>query len=170
MKHSQLHAVAHNFTDSLASGLGFVVGYCETHVFADAACNPDGFLVVDFLTGHLDEGTASDQLLHALPFFETSLRTSAKSMAHQNLTSLSSRQDLRLDDAEICTQLQSRTRAGAGHQSTTKVSPASGSKCSMTKGVLSPTKPFSKANHKASQGCDMWGLHPARLCYPQRPW
>ncbi|MEM8742114.1 MAG: hypothetical protein AAGE13_11555 [Pseudomonadota bacterium] len=69
MKHSQLHAVAHNFTDSLASGLGFVIGYCETHVFADAACNPDGFLVVDFLTGQLDEGTATDQLVHALPIF-----------------------------------------------------------------------------------------------------
>ncbi|MEM9197802.1 MAG: hypothetical protein AAGD12_08095 [Pseudomonadota bacterium] len=69
MKHSQLHAVAHNFNDSLASGLGFVVGYCETHVFAGAACNPDGFLVVDFLTGQLDEGTATDQLVHALPIF-----------------------------------------------------------------------------------------------------
>ena len=59
----------HNFTDSLASGLGFVVGYYETNVFADAACNPDGYLVVDFLTGQLDEGNASDQLLHALPVF-----------------------------------------------------------------------------------------------------
>lgn len=69
MKHAQLHAIAHNFTDSLASGLGFVVGYCETNVFADAASNPDGFLVLDFLTGQLDEGVASDQLLHALPLF-----------------------------------------------------------------------------------------------------
>lgn len=69
MKHSQLHAIAHNFTDSLACGLGFVVGYYETNVFADAACNPDGYLVVDFLTGQLDEGTASDQLLHALPVY-----------------------------------------------------------------------------------------------------
>lgn len=69
MKHSQLHAIAHNFTDSLASGLGFVVGYYETHVFAEAARNPNGYLVVDFLTGQLDEGTASDQLLHALPVF-----------------------------------------------------------------------------------------------------
>lgn len=69
MKHSQLHTIAHNFTDSLARGLGFVVGYYATDVFADAACNPNGSLVVDFLTGQLDEGTASDQLLHALPVF-----------------------------------------------------------------------------------------------------
>lgn len=70
MKHSQLHAVAHNFTDSLACGHGFVVGHCETHVFADAACNPDGCLVVDFLTGQLDEGSGSGQLLHALSLFQ----------------------------------------------------------------------------------------------------
>ena len=69
MKHSVLHAIAHNFADSLASGQGFVVGYYPTDVFADALSSPDRFLVVDFLTGQIDEGTGSDQLLHALPVF-----------------------------------------------------------------------------------------------------
>ncbi|MGB7244290.1 MAG: hypothetical protein WBC93_19675 [Sulfitobacter sp.] len=69
MKHSELHAIAHNFADSLASGQGFVVGYYPTDVFADASSNPGRFLVVDFLTGQIDEGIASDQLLHALPVF-----------------------------------------------------------------------------------------------------
>ncbi|MBT8457156.1 MAG: hypothetical protein HKO95_17730 [Rhodobacteraceae bacterium] len=74
MKHSELHAIAHNFADSLASGQGFVVGHYPTDVFADASSNPGRFLVVDFLTGQLDEGTASDQLLHALPVFRNEFK------------------------------------------------------------------------------------------------
>lgn len=104
------------------------------------------------------------------PFFRTGLRIFAKSMGHPNLTSLSSRQDLRLGVAETCTQLQSRTDAGVDHQSTTKVSPANGSKHSVTKGVLPPIKPFSKIKRKASQGRDVWGLQPVRLRDCGRLW
>lgn len=70
MKHKQLHSIGHNYADSLASGLGFVVGHCEANVFADAASSPDCHLTVDFLNGNLLNGTASKQLLSAIPIFQ----------------------------------------------------------------------------------------------------
>jgi hypothetical protein len=69
MKHSELHAIAHNFADSLACGHGFVIGYYATDIFGDASSSPGSFLVVDFLSGQLAEGTASEQLHGALPIF-----------------------------------------------------------------------------------------------------
>ncbi len=53
MKHNRLHSVAHNFADSLAGGLSFVVpGHVlHTHVFAEAAANKNRSLTIDFLTG-----------------------------------------------------------------------------------------------------------------------
>ena len=69
MRHNRLHSVAHNFADSLASGLGFVVGYCPTDVFADAAASPDCVLGVDFLAGEVVAGFASAELQRALPLY-----------------------------------------------------------------------------------------------------
>ncbi len=69
MKHAKLRAVAHNYADSLASGLGFVVGFFPTSVFADAAVQPDGMLVVDFLNGRVAGGFVSDELTAAMPLY-----------------------------------------------------------------------------------------------------
>lgn len=66
MKHRRLHAIAHNYSDSLASGKGFVVGYYGTAVFADAAANVDGKLTVDFINGTIDATYVSANLLGAI--------------------------------------------------------------------------------------------------------
>jgi len=70
MKHSRLHSVAHNFTASLASGLGFVVGYCPIDIFGDAAANGSPGLVVDFLTGRVFAKRCSLDLRLGMPLFQ----------------------------------------------------------------------------------------------------
>ena len=66
MKHMRLHAIAHNYADSLASGMSFVIGYCSSNVFADAAANPEGRLRVDFLNGSIEAEHASRELKDAV--------------------------------------------------------------------------------------------------------
>ncbi|WP_282608613.1 hypothetical protein [Pelagibius sp. Alg239-R121] len=70
MKHKQLHSIAHNFADSLASGLGFVVGMFGTDVFADAASNDDGVVSVDFLNGTIKGRTVDDRLPRAISLYQ----------------------------------------------------------------------------------------------------
>jgi hypothetical protein len=69
MKHDRLCAIAHNFADSMASGLGFVVGYCPTEVFEEAATSPGGVIEIDFLRGHVVRGRASQGLESAAVIF-----------------------------------------------------------------------------------------------------
>jgi hypothetical protein len=70
MKHNQLHSIAHNYAESLACGLGFVVGIFGTDVFADAASNDDGAVTVDFLNGTIHGNTADDRLSRAIPLYK----------------------------------------------------------------------------------------------------
>ena len=51
MKHGILKAIGHNVADSLASGIGLMIGVYEMSVFAEAAGEEEGFVSVDFLTG-----------------------------------------------------------------------------------------------------------------------
>lgn len=69
MKHRQLHAIAHNFADSLASGMGFPIGVFMTNVFADAAINSDGSLEVDFLNGTVIGQTRDERLPKAVALY-----------------------------------------------------------------------------------------------------
>ena len=72
MKHNKLHGVAHNFADSLAGGLSFVVpGHAiHTHVYAEAAANKDGYIIADFLTGKVEGANPEGELAYALPLFK----------------------------------------------------------------------------------------------------
>jgi hypothetical protein len=69
MKHERLCEIAHNFADSLASGLGFVVGYCPTDVFGEAATSPGGVIEIDFLHGSIVKGRPSPGLKSAAVIF-----------------------------------------------------------------------------------------------------
>ncbi len=51
MKHAVLTSVAHNIADSLASGIGLMIGVYEMDIFGEAAHSSEGFIEVDFLTG-----------------------------------------------------------------------------------------------------------------------
>lgn len=71
MKHSRLHGVAHNYADSLASGLSFVAPdhVIQTQVFAEAA-SETGFITADFLTGALNGARYKGELETAFPLFK----------------------------------------------------------------------------------------------------
>jgi len=72
MKHNKLHGVAHNFADSLAGGLSFIVPHhvIHTHVYSEAAVNEDGFIVADFLTGKVEGAYLEGEVEYALPLFK----------------------------------------------------------------------------------------------------
>ena len=51
MKFGELKSIGHNIADSLASGIGLMIGTYDTDVFGEAAKSPEGYLLVDFLAG-----------------------------------------------------------------------------------------------------------------------
>ncbi|WP_375194937.1 hypothetical protein [Sphingobium sp.] len=73
MKHDRLCAIGHNLADSMASGLGFVIGYYPMDVFGEAAFSPMGAIEVDFLNGHILRGEASDSLQAAAAHYAEAL-------------------------------------------------------------------------------------------------
>ena len=73
MKHDRLCAIGHNLADSMASGLGFVIGYHEMDVFGEAASSLGGVIEVDFLNGCVIRGEASDSLKAAVAQFAKAL-------------------------------------------------------------------------------------------------
>lgn len=62
MKFGVLTSVGHNIADSLASGIGLMIGYDVTDIFKEASSNPEGFITVDFLTGTATGGVPSPDL------------------------------------------------------------------------------------------------------------
>jgi hypothetical protein len=70
MRLSKLHAVAHNYADSLSGGLSFVVPkyVLLTSIYAEAAPLPDG-IVVDLLHGTVKGAFPGGQLEQVVPLF-----------------------------------------------------------------------------------------------------
>jgi hypothetical protein len=66
MKFGTLKAIAHNIADSLGSGIGMLIGVYELDIFGEAVRTPDGFIVVDFLTGKATHGVVSSSLADAI--------------------------------------------------------------------------------------------------------
>lgn len=73
MKHDELRAIAHNYAESLASGLGFVVGYCPTNIYGEARKTPEGYMTVDFLRGRITGGQPSKNLTGAIVRYRDAL-------------------------------------------------------------------------------------------------
>jgi hypothetical protein len=65
--------VAHNIADSLASGIGLMIGLYEMDVFGEAERSPGGAIVVDFLDGSVVEGEASPGLRRAVGLYRGAL-------------------------------------------------------------------------------------------------
>lgn len=100
MKHGILCAIGHNLADSMASGLAFLIGYRELHVFDEVAASPDGAIEVDFLSGKILRGSASDNLALAarqyaeiLPSF--SLANGAEASDFTSLSAVFERKNLK---------------------------------------------------------------------------
>lgn len=73
MKHAELRSLVHNVADSLASGVGLMIGLYGTDVFGEAARSPEGALTVDLLRGAVVEGEASTSLREAVSLYSAAL-------------------------------------------------------------------------------------------------
>lgn len=69
MKHKVLTSIAHNIADSLASGIGLMIGVYEMDIFGEAARSPEGFIEVDFLTGATEGARPSRSLAEAISLY-----------------------------------------------------------------------------------------------------
>ena len=75
MKHTHLRSIGHNIADSLASGIGLMIGVYETDIFSEASAEDEGFIKVDFLTGTTTGKNISDQLRGAVARYRQALPT-----------------------------------------------------------------------------------------------
>jgi hypothetical protein len=73
MKHTELRALVHNVADSLASGIGLMIGYYEMDVYGEAQRSPTGVITVDFLKGTVIEGDPSPSLVKAVSLYRDAL-------------------------------------------------------------------------------------------------
>lgn len=73
MKHAELRAIVHNVADSIASGIGLLIGYYEMDVIGEAARSDDAVLVIDILEGCVTKGTASEDLSKAIILYRDAL-------------------------------------------------------------------------------------------------
>jgi hypothetical protein len=73
MKIGNLKSVGHNVADSLASGIGLMIGVYEMNVFTEAAGEDEGFVVVDFLAGSTTGKTVSASFRKAVSLYRDAL-------------------------------------------------------------------------------------------------
>ena len=71
MRFSALKSVGHNIADSLASGIGLMIGCYEMDVFGEAADGTEGFIEVDFLQGTTSGSPVSRKLLRAICLYSS---------------------------------------------------------------------------------------------------
>ena len=79
MKFGELKSIGHNVADSLSSGIGLMIGWCETDIFAEAAHSPEGYILVDFLTGMSSGAKPSKKLGGAISLYSEALPDLCKS-------------------------------------------------------------------------------------------
>jgi hypothetical protein len=73
MKFGELTSIAHNISDSLASGMGFLAGVYEMDVFREARETAEGFIEVDFLSGSTQGGRPSESLAKGVKLYADAL-------------------------------------------------------------------------------------------------
>ena len=73
MKFGKLKSVGHNIADSLASGVGLMIGVYEMDIFGEALAAPEGFIDVNFLTGETSGGKVSANLQSAVKLYADAL-------------------------------------------------------------------------------------------------
>jgi len=73
MKYSKLRSAAHNIADSLAVGIGLMIGVYDMDIFSEAVQSPEGFITVDFLTGTAEGARPSASLARAVVLYRDAL-------------------------------------------------------------------------------------------------
>jgi hypothetical protein len=71
MKFATLKAIGHNIADSLASGIGLMIGVYSMDVFGEAAAAKPGYIDVDFILGTTAGSPASRQLRKAVSLYSS---------------------------------------------------------------------------------------------------
>ena len=69
MRHADLRAVGHNIADSVASGIGLMIGVYGMDIFKEARSQAPGFIEVDFLEGTSSGVPASESLQVAIALY-----------------------------------------------------------------------------------------------------
>lgn len=69
MKFGELKSIGHNIADSLASGIGLMIGVYQTDVFGEAANGPEGYILVDFIAGTSSGAHPSASLAKAISLY-----------------------------------------------------------------------------------------------------
>jgi hypothetical protein len=75
MKFNTLRSIAHNVADSLASGIGLMIGLYEMDIFGEASRSKEGFVTVDFLAGTSAGGEVSPALARAISLYADALES-----------------------------------------------------------------------------------------------
>ncbi|RKE25647.1 hypothetical protein B0G76_7196 [Paraburkholderia sp. BL23I1N1] len=73
MKIGELRSLGHNIADSLASGIGLMIGVYDVDVFAEAAAGSEGFIIVNFLDGTAFGSPISIKLQRAIHLYRDAL-------------------------------------------------------------------------------------------------
>ena len=72
-KFVELRAVGHNIADSMASGIGIMIGIYTMDVYAEVASAPEGYIDVDFLTGKTSGGSVTQSFADAVKKYQIEL-------------------------------------------------------------------------------------------------
>jgi hypothetical protein len=73
MKFDELRSIGHNIADSLAGGIGLLIGFYRMDIFGEASRSPEGFMTIDFLAGKCAVGDPSQSLARALALYKNAL-------------------------------------------------------------------------------------------------
>lgn len=73
MKFGKLRSIGHNLANSLASGIGLLIGVYQMDVFGEAQRSPEGYIEVDFLAGKVSGEHASRSLRRAISLYAQAL-------------------------------------------------------------------------------------------------
>lgn len=73
VKIGKLRSIGHNISDSLASGVGLLIGVYATEIFGEAARSPERYILVDFLNGTTSGGPTSESLAKAIALYAKAL-------------------------------------------------------------------------------------------------
>ncbi|WP_027797646.1 hypothetical protein [Paraburkholderia acidipaludis] len=75
MKPGELRSLGHNIADSLASGIGLMIGMYDFDIFAEASASAQSFITVNFLDGTTFGGPVSVTLQRAIHLYRDALPT-----------------------------------------------------------------------------------------------
>jgi hypothetical protein len=73
VKHAVLTSIGHNIADSLASGIGLLIGVFDMDVFGEVSRSAERFMEVNFLTGGTSGARPSLALAEAIQLYAAAL-------------------------------------------------------------------------------------------------